>query len=119
MIIRMIQLFNCSYYKNQYLSDAKHHFVKDEDVNFEEYNLITSKPAYFAWGNEGKYGSLHKTATCVFDEYMKSNSVNKSIYKSIFKDNLFYHPGYINRSYSRNKTLQEFLKSFFVVVSEL
>jgi len=116
----IIQLFNCSYYKNQHLSNAKHHFAKDEDVNFEEYNLITSKPVYFGWGNEGKmpYGSLYKMATTIFDEYMKSNSTNKSIYKSTFENNLFYHPGYVNRGYGRNTKLQEFLYSFFVLMNK-
>ena len=114
----IIQLFNCSYYKNQHLNEAKHHFAKDEDVNFEEYDLITDKPVYFGWGNEGKmpYGSLYETATNIFEEYMKSDSTHKNIYKSTFKDNLFYHPGFINRGYRRYANLQEFLKTFFNLV---
>ncbi len=111
----IIQLFNCSYYKNQNLNEAKHHFSKDENVNFEEHDLIIGKPVYFGWGNEGKmpYGSLYKIAVNVFDVYMEKNSIYKDIYKSAFGSNLFYHPGYVNRGYGRNAKLQDFLKLFF------
>lgn len=105
----VIQLFNCSYYKDQYLDEAREYLNVNTDFMFNEYPLLLDKPVYFGWGNEGKRGSVHQTAKTIFTKY---NLALTPIYEPNFYCNPFYHPMYVNRSYKSNKKTQKLLADF-------
>ena len=108
----IIQLFNCSYYKEQNLGLARENMLNYEKFTFNEAHLLSNKPVYFGWGNEGKEGSISKIAEDIFKLYDLSLT---PIYFEEFSDNSFYHPNYINRSYKSNVKTQKLLKDFYAL----
>lgn len=110
----VIQLFNCSYYKNPDLNAAREKFDLESDYNFNEENLLLDKPVYFGWGGEGR-STLKPIALKIFEDYKLNSS---SIYHSEFINNKFYHPGYINRSYKRNENTKKILSDFYDLVEK-
>lgn len=105
----IIQLFNCSYYKNQNLDEALERFNSDSPFIFSEHHLFINKPVYFGWGNAGKSLDLKQIAANIFSKY---NHKYTPIYNLEFAKNSFYHPGYINRSYNRNLKTKELMTRF-------
>lgn len=106
----VIQLFNCFYYKDQNLEKALSNFSKDSKFVFNEHELLKNKPVYFGWGIVGKDGLLNVIAKQIFETY---DHTVTPIYEKEFEKNCFYHPGYINRSYSRNLKTQKLTRDFF------
>jgi len=106
----IIQLFNCSYYKEQNLNDAIRQFSKDSAYLFNEGKLFKEKPVYFGWGNEGKSGVFKEIAEDIFSKYLTINVTH--IYNPVFLDNCFYHPRTINIHYKENE-VKIFLKKFY------
>lgn len=106
----IIQLFNCSYYKEQDLELAKNHLEDYPEYNFNEHSLLSNAPVYFGWGDEGKNGTVNGIAKSIFSLY---NLTMTPIYCKEFSDNSFYHPIYINRSYKSNPKTQKLLSDFY------
>lgn len=109
----VIQLFNCFYYKDpkpQNTIDFLNTNEITENNFFSEHKLISNRPTYFGWGNEGKYGSLNRIAQEIFSTYMDNR--NMTIYSKNFEENNFYHPRYLNCSYRTEKN-QQLLKNFY------
>ncbi len=112
----IIQLFNCFYYRDPNLDTALENHEKDSKYNFSENEFFLNKPVYFGWGNVGKNGKLKDIALEIFKKY---NLKHTPIYNSNFEDNYFYHPGYINRSFSKNKNTVKLLKDFYTLNTKL
>lgn len=106
----VIQLFNCSYYKNQHLNETTKCMNEKAEFKFMENAFLTNKPVYFGWGNEGKIGSVCETAKAIFNQY---DLALTPIYDPEFQRNAFYHPMYVNRSYKSNKKTQKLLADFY------
>lgn len=110
----IVQLFNCFYYRDANLENAIANFNSDDSKYiFNEQELFLDKPVYFGWGNVGKYGVLQKIASRIFNDYDKSQT---PIYNENFNQNCFYHPGYVNRSYSRNPKTKTITQEFFKLI---
>lgn len=109
----VIQLFNCFYFRNQNFGEAIKNYNKESNYNFNESQFFLDKPVYFGWGGAGKYGDLKPIATDIFLNYERNKT---PIYDSKFENNCFYHPGYVNRSYSRNPKTQQLMKDFFELI---
>lgn len=107
----VIQLFNCFYYKEQNFKNAiKNLDTKSYNYIFNEFIFVSEKPVYFGWGNAGKFGELKPLAVNIFSEY----ELNKTpIYNPNFESNCFYHPRYINSSYTKDKSTQKLLNDFY------
>lgn len=108
----IIQLFNCSYYKEQNLALARNNLVNYAEYNFKEHSLLSNAPVYFGWGNEGKEGSISEIAKDIFSSY---DLTSTPIYSQEFFENPFYHPMYINRSYKSNIKTQKLLTDFYAL----
>ncbi len=106
----IIQLFNCSYYKEQSLNKARDKLLTRQDCIFDEHELLSNAPVYFGWGDEGKYGVVNNIAEEIFKNYDLSLT---PIYSEEFLENTFYHPTYINRSYNSNAKTQNLLNNFY------
>ena len=106
----VIQLFNCFYFKNQNFTEAIKNYSKESLYNFNESMFFLDKPVYFGWGGAGKYGNLKPIATEIFSKYDLKKT---PIYDSNFDNNCFYHPGYVNRSYSHYVKTQNLMNDFF------
>lgn len=106
----VIQLFNCFYFKSIDLNEAKRNFNEESTYIFNESHFFLNKPVYFGWGDTGKYGNLKPIAIEIFSKY---DLLNTPIYDSKFLNNCFYHPGYVNRSYSHNAKTKDLMKKFF------
>lgn len=79
-------------------------FSTDADIEA----LKVTDCIYLGWGNTGKY-ALREYAQKIF-EAVKSRLgyyVDED-----FNHNAFYHPGYVNRSYRRNKTTKQIVYNF-------
>lgn len=111
----VIQLFNCFYFKNQNFGEAIKNYSEESNFNFSESQFFLDKPVYFGWGGPGKYGNLKTIATEIFTNY---DLMKTPIYDSNFDKNCFYHPGYVNRSYSRNTKTQKLMKDFYDSISQ-
>jgi len=105
----VIQLFNCYYYRNQNLNEAIENFMESSKYVFNEYDYLKTKPVYFGWGNQGKFGAFENIARSIF---AKCDFACSSVYDQKFLENCFYHPGYVNRSYKTNKKTIALLKAF-------
>lgn len=112
----IIQLFNCSYYKEKSLDIARDSLLTSQDFIFAEHELLSNAPVYFGWGDEGKYGVINSIAEEIFKNYDLSLT---PIYSEKFLENTFYHPTYINRSYNSNAKTQKLLNDFYEVVHKV
>lgn len=105
----VIQLFNCFYFKEQDLDKALNSFESSNDYIFNEAHLFRDRPVYFGWGNTGKSSKIKDIPFEIFSSY----EIDKTpIYNSIFEENCFYHPGYLNRSYKGNPKSIEIIQKF-------
>jgi len=111
----VIQLFNCFYFKNQNFGEAIKNYTKESNYNFNEFQFFLDKPVYFGWGEPGKYGDLRTIATEIFKNYELKKT---PIYDPNFDKNSFYHPGYVNRSYSRMAKTQRILRDFYNLIRQ-
>lgn len=110
----VIQLFNCFYFKNQNLGEAIINYNAESEFNFNESQFFIDKPVYFGWGGAGKYDNLKPIAIEIFTKYDQNKT---PIYDSKFENNCFYHPGYVNRSYSRSDRTQKLMRDFFSLIN--
>jgi hypothetical protein len=97
----VIQLFNTFNLKDQNLENA----LSSVDVKSEHTfsngieSLFHNRPTYFGFSNAVlNHGELSKVAQSIFEN---SSDTVKQIYNSDFRQNKFYHPMYINRSYKQ------------------
>jgi hypothetical protein len=111
----IIQLFNCFYFKNQDNQIAIEQFLNEPKYRFNESHLFSDRPVYFGWGKEGKYGVYRDIAKKTFHEY---NHKYTPIYDSVFANNCFYHPRYINSSYPTDDKAKKILKDFYKLIKK-
>jgi hypothetical protein len=95
--------------KEQDLYKALNSFESRNDYTFDETHLFGDLPVYFGWGNTGKSSKIKDIAFEIFSSY----EIDKTpIYNSIFEENCFYHPSYLNRSYKRNPKSIDIIEKF-------
>tara|TARA_Y100000815_G_C13247219_1_gene464098 strand:+ start:450 stop:1079 length:630 start_codon:yes stop_codon:yes gene_type:complete len=111
-LLGVIQLFNCFYLKEQDMDKALLGFKRGTDFAFNEAHLLGNRPVYFGWGNTGKFGKIKNIAFNIFNSY---DIHSTPIYHSVFEENCFYHPGYLNRSFKRNPKSIEIIQKFFAL----
>jgi hypothetical protein len=112
----VIQLFNLFNVMNAKQKDAliDYNTTQSKHKKFNESHLFSDKPVYLGWGNLGKW-DLEDISKEIFKELnFKSNPQ----YDRTFDDNLFYHPGYINRSFSRNPNSKKLLLDFYSLLDK-
>ena len=111
----IIQLFNCFYYRDQNLQNARRQFSQNSKYLFKESIFFKDKPVYFGWGKEGKSGVFRDIAQEIFSEY---NHEFTPIYNKDFSENNYYHPIYVNCNYSKDELLKKFINDFRKLISE-
>lgn len=110
----VIQLFNCFNLKNQDLENAVSQLknIHRDDVltSAEITQFFGNKPVYFGFSQSVlEHQKLQEIAQSIFE---KTPEELKTIYDKDFSKNKFYHPGYINRSYSRDEYVKQVMKDF-------
>lgn len=107
-----ILLFNLFNLRDKNLNEAlelqkdcksEHLFTTETDLS----RLADIDRIYLGWGNTGKY-QLRQFAEPIFDAV----KAKCPYLDPDFNRNAYYHPGYINRSYKRNPTTQQIVKTF-------
>jgi hypothetical protein len=112
----IIQLFNCTYIMSPDLKLAEE--LYNEAANkfeFTEQDYFKNKPVYFGWGRTGKHGFVMEIALKIFDNYKGGY---KKIYAPTFKENIYYHPRYINIVHNKNEAVKKLANGFFEGVKQ-
>ena len=109
----IIQLFNCFYFKDPNLENARNQFSPISKYLFNEFDLFINKPVYFGWGNEGKDGVFKDIAIKIFSEY---NHQYTPIYNLNFEKNSFYYPKTINIHSKTDNKIKILLEDFYKLI---
>lgn len=112
----VIQLFNCFNLKNQNLENAVFQLenIHRDDVltPAEITQFFGNRPVYFGFSQSVlRCKNLQEVARSIFE---KTPEELKTIYDEDFNKNKFYHPRYINCSYTRNERTKKIMKDFFI-----
>jgi hypothetical protein len=112
-VIQLFNLFNVMN-ANQKTALIDYRLTQSVHKQFNEGYLFLDKPVYLGWGNLGKW-DLEDISKDIFKEL---NFKFNPQYDKIFKNNQFYHPGYINRSFLRNTNSKKLLLDFYSLIDK-